>query len=542
MLPPEAPPAFPQEENLGELTSAARVERLEWLLQGVLEVQSLITEAEFDLGTFMQRIVDVAETLTDAKGAVVELVDGDDMVYRCASKSISQHVGLRLSRDNSLSGLCVAAARVLLCEDSEHDPRVDKEACRRVGVRSMVCTPLFQTGQAIGVLKVMGSEPQAFDSNDQYLLGLLAGALGAALGKQLALEALKTSEETFRSAMETTSIGMALVKPNGHFLKVNPALCELLGYSELELLANDVRSITHQDEHEQEQKLRQSALRGEVSRFRIEKRYYHKTGRMIWVLVSVALVRDAKGNPSHFVDHIQDLTEQREMDRMKSEFISMVSHELRTPLTSIRGALGLILGAMTQGLPEKLRHLLEIAHNNAERLILLINDLLDIDKIASGQMRFDLRETAVAAITAKAIQANEGYAEKFKTRIQLGPIDPRLGIRIDEDRYIQVVSNLLSNAAKFSPAGGTIAVTCELRSQRVRICVADQGPGIPVEFRPRIFGKFCQADSSAARRVGGTGLGLHIARQMVEQMHGSIGFDTEIGRGTTFWIEFPALA
>jgi PAS domain S-box-containing protein len=534
--------ALTPEDNLGEVTCASRVERLEWLLKGVLEVQSLITEAEFDLTTFMQRIVDVAETLTDARGAVVELVDGDDMVYRSASRSISQHVGLRLQRSNSLSGLCVAEARVLLCEDSEHDPRVDKEACRQVGVRSMVCTPLFQTGLAVGVLKVMGSEPNAFDSNDQYLLGLLAGALGAALGKQLALEALKTSEETFRSAMETTSIGMALVKPNCHFLNVNPALCELLGYSEAELLANDVRSITHQDDHEREHKLRQSALKGELSRFRIEKRYYHKAGRTIWVLVSVALVRDAKGAPSYFVDHIQDLTEQREMDRMKSEFISMVSHELRTPLTSIRGALGLILGAMAQGLPEKMRRLVEIAHSNAERLILLINDLLDIDKFASGQMRFDLRDKALAPITAKAIQANEAYAEKFKARIQLAPIDPRLGIRIDEDRYIQVLSNLLSNAAKFSPAGGTIVVTCELRSHRVRICIADEGPGIPVEFRSRIFGKFCQADSSAARRVGGTGLGLHIARQMVEQMNGSIGFDTEIGRGTTFWIEFPALA
>jgi PAS domain S-box-containing protein len=406
----------------------------------------------------------------------------------------------------------------------------------------MVCTPLFQTGQAVGVLKVMGSEPRAFDSNDQYLLSLLASALGAALGKQLALEALKTSEETFRSAMETTSIGMALVKPNGHFLKVNPALCELLGYSEDELLANDIRSVTYQDDHEREQDLLQRALTGELNRFRIEKRYFHKTGRMIWVLASVALVRDAKGNPSYFVGHIQDLTEQREMDRMKSEFISMVSHELRTPLTSIRGALGLILGAMAQGLPEKMRRLLEIAHNNAERLILLINDLLDIDKIASGHMRFDLRDKMIAPITAKAVQANEAYAEKFKARLQLGPIDPRLRIKIDEDRYIQVLSNLLSNAAKFSPAGGTIAVTCELRSERVRISIADEGPGIPLEFRPRIFGKFCQADSSAARRVGGTGLGLHIARQMVEQMHGSIGFDTEIGRGTTFWIEFPALS
>jgi PAS domain S-box-containing protein len=527
------------DENLLELTAASRAKRLEWLLQGVLEVQSLITEADFNLDAFMQRIVDVAETLTDAKGAVVELVDGEDMIYRCTSKSISEHVGLRLKRSSSLSGLCVTGAQVLRCDDSEHDPRVDQEACRRVGVRSMICTPLFQTGQAVGVLKVMGGEPNAFDSNDQYLLSLLAGALGAALGKQLALEALKTSEETFRSAMETTSIGMALVKPNGHFLKVNAAMCDLLGYSEAELLANDTSSITHQDDRERDQELLERTLRGEISRFRVEKRYYHKSGRTIWVLVSIALVRDSRGNPGYFVGHVQDLTEQREMDRMKSEFISMVSHELRTPLTSIKGSLGLILGAMAEGLPDRTRGLLDIAHNNAERLVLLINDLLDIEKIASGNMRFDMRARALAAITSKAVQANEAYAEKFKARIQLAAIDPELEVWIDEDRYIQVLSNLLSNAAKFSPAGGTIEVSCEARAQRIRICVRDQGPGIPVEFRSRIFGRFCQADSSAARKVGGTGLGLHIARQLVEHMRGTIGFDTEIGRGTTFWIEFP---
>jgi signal transduction histidine kinase len=156
-------------------------------------------------------------------------------------------------------------------------------------------------------------------------------------------------------------------------------------------------------------------------------------------------------------------------------------------------------------------------------------------------MRFQMRDRSVAEITTKAIRANEGYAEKFSVHIQLAPIDPQLLISVDEECYIQVLSNLLSNAAKFSPTGGTIDVTSEIHGGRVRICVADQGPGIPAEFRSRIFGKFSQADSSAARRVGGTGLGLHIARQMVERMGGAIGFETESGRGTTFWIEFQRL-
>ena len=537
-----SPTLSPTDSELLELTSNERSHRLEWLLQGVLEIQSLITEADFDIERFMQRIVDVAETLTEARGAVVERVDGDEMVYCAASSAIREHVGLRLKRATSLSGLCVAQARILRCDDTETDPRVDREACRKVGVRSMICVPLVQTGTAIGVLKVMGNAPEAFDSSDQYLLSLLAGSLGAALGKQVAMEALKTSEETFRRAMETSSIGMALVRPNGYFLKVNHSLCTLLGYDEAELLSNDVQSITHAHDRERDQQLMTRALKGEIQQYAIEKRYYHRDGRTVWVQLSVALVRDSANNPRYFVGHLQDLSHQREMDRLKNEFISMVSHELRTPLTSIGGSLGLILGTMAADLPPKANTLLGIAYDNTERLGRLIDDILDIDKIASGNMRFELREHSLALLTSRAVELNQAYAQRFKARIELEPVhDDTWRVALDEGRYIQVLTNLLSNAAKFSPAGGTIRVRCTQQDERARICVLDQGPGIPEEFRTRIFGRFSQAESSEGRRVGGTGLGLHIAQQMVERMGGRIGFDTELGRGTTFWVEFPKI-
>lgn len=535
------PNPLTRDSDLLELTSTSRADRLQWLLQGVLEVQSLITEPDFNIDHFMQRVVDVAETLTGAKGAVVELVDGDEMLYRATSPSIREHVGLRLRRATSLSGLCVGEARALRCDDTDTDPRVDRDACRRVGVRSMICVPLLQTGAAVGVLKVMGDVPAAFDSNDQYLLSLLSGALGAALGKQLAVDALKTSEETFRSAMETSSIGMALVRPDGHFLKVNAALCRLLGYEEAELLSNDTQSITHPQDRERDRQLIQQALDGQTQQYTVEKRYYHRSGRSVWVQLSVALVRDGAGKPRYFVGHTQDLSQQREMDRLKNEFISMVSHELRTPLTSIRGSLGLVVGAMAANLPEKTRTLLEIAHNNSERLIRLINDILDIDKIASGQMRFDMRPQSIAKMTAKAVELNQAYAQRFNVRIELAEIDQQSGVCVDEDRFIQVLTNLISNAAKFSPPGGRIGVEGQVGAEYVRVAVIDQGPGIPEEFRARIFGKFSQADSSEGRRVGGTGLGLHIVRQMVEHMGGRVGFETLLGRGTTFWVEFPAL-
>ena len=501
-----------------EPSASARAARLEWLLQGVLEVQTLVTHGESDLGTFMQRVVDLAAHLTGAKGAVVELTEGDDMVYRSASTSLSQHVGLRSPRSGSLSGLCVADAHALLCKDAEQDERVDKEACRADGVRSMVCTPLFDGGRAVGVLKVMASDANAFDSDDEYLLGLLAGALSSAFSRQLTLDALKTSEETFRAAMETAPIGNALVKPDGRFLKINVALCHLLGYSEEELLANDIHSITHAEDRERDMDYARRTLAGEIEGYRFEKRFYHRSGRTVWTQLSVSLVRDRGGQPSYFVSQIQDISEQREMERVKSEFISIVSHELRTPLTSIRGSLGLVLGTHADAIPASALRLLAIANNNCERLILLINDILDIDKIASGNMRFDMQERGLTDILQKAVQATEAYAQRFNVHLALDAPVQDVRLVFDEDRLLQVLTNLLSNAVKFSPPDDIVTLSTDSGERYVQLRVRDRGSGIPDEFRDRIFERFSQADSSTTRRFGGTGLGLAISKRLAEML------------------------
>lgn len=357
--------------------------------------------------------------------------------------------------------------------------------------------------------------------------------------RKQAEEALRTSEATFRTAMDHAPIGKALVSPSGRFLKVNPALSELLGYSEQELVANDFQSITHPQDLAQDLAQLERLLAGEINSYELEKRYYHKRGHLIWALLSVSLVRHENGAVNYLIAQIQDITERKEMERMKNEFISVVSHELRTPLTSIRGSLGLVLGVRAHELSEKVKSLIEIAYNNCERLVLLINDILDIDKIASGHMRFDFRNESLAGVTQQAVQANEAYARKLDVRIDLRPIDERIQIAVDAARYVQVLSNLLSNAAKFSPAGGSIEVWTEPAGEHVRVSVQDHGSGIPEEFQSRIFGKFSQADASASRQKGGTGLGLHITKQLVERMNGRVGFTTEAGRGTTFWVEFP---
>ncbi len=267
--------------------------------------------------------------------------------------------------------------------------------------------------------------------------------------------------------------------------------------------------------------------------------FVRKDGTRFPASVTITPLRDSEGAVTGFIGVIEDITVRKEVERLKSEFTAVVSHELRTPLTSIRGSLGLILGALSSSLPQKVRNLLEIAQSNCERLVLLINDILDIEKFSAGQMRFDLQTVPLAGVTLQAVEANEGYARKFNVRLELVPADPEAGVTVDPDRFVQVMSNLLSNAIKYSPQGGVVRIWTERRGDWARINVRDQGPGIPESFRERIFAKISQADASTTREKGGTGLGLHIARRFVEHMHGRIGYESAPGRGSTFWIELP---
>jgi PAS domain S-box-containing protein len=268
--------------------------------------------------------------------------------------------------------------------------------------------------------------------------------------------------------------------------------------------------------------------------------FVRKDGSRFPTNVIITPLRDEQGHTAGFLGVIEDVSSRHEVDRMKSEFTAVVSHELRTPLTSIRGSLGLILGAMAGSLPQKVRDLLEIAQSNSDRLVLLINDILDIEKFSAGQMRFDIATVALGDVVRQAVESNEGYARKHHVSIVLEAVDPSIRVDVDPDRFVQVLTNLLSNAVKYSQASGTVQVTAGRNGDAVRVSVRDTGPGIPEDFRARIFERFSQADASATREKGGTGLGLYIARRFIEQMQGRIGFDSEAGKGATFWVDLPA--
>jgi PAS domain S-box-containing protein len=245
----------------------------------------------------------------------------------------------------------------------------------------------------------------------------------------------------------------------------------------------------------------------------------------------------ADGRQTGAVAVLHDITERRHMEQLQRDFVSTISHELRTPLTSISGSLGLITGGALGPVPASMTAMLNIAQQNSLRLSLLINDLLDMDKLIAGKMDFNLQSQPLLPLLQEALRSNQAYAEQYQVNYQLLPFVDT-SIMVDGLRLQQVLANLLSNACKFSPPGSCITLRVDHLVGRLRVNVCDQGSGVPAAFQTRIFQKFSQADASSTRQQGGTGLGLAISKELIERMGGTIGFNSS-PHETTFWFQLP---
>jgi len=385
----------------------------------------------------------------------------------------------------------------------------------------------------------------------QSSANLLTEAEG--IGQKLVVQEQQVQQALQLTTMilDHTSVAIYSTDPAGVITRFNQTAERWLGYSENEVCGHLTPAAFHERaelKRHAEALMRNHGLgatagvdtllampRNGYPDFR-EWTLVRKDGTRFPASVSVVPLEGGHGEIHGFVLVANDLSHQKEVEKLKNEFISTVSHELRTPLTSIRGSLGLLSGGVAGPIPAPAKSLLDIAQRNAERLILLVNDILDIEKIEAGKMRFSMKSVDLDALAGEALQTAEGLAATRAVKLVRRDRSPGLRVYGDEQRLMQVMANLLSNAIKFSPEGGTIEVDVQSSDGQARMQVTDHGPGIPEHSQGRIFQRFYQADSSSAREKGGTGLGLSICKALVERMDGRVAFESRPGE-TRF--EFP---
>jgi two-component system, sensor histidine kinase and response regulator len=361
------------------------------------------------------------------------------------------------------------------------------------------------------------------------------------------------TEERFRRAFDDAPTGMALVAPEGRFLRVNRSLCELVGYAEADLLARSFQDITHSDDLEADVHSRDRVLAGAIRTYEMEKRYVHQDGHPVWVLLAVSLVQDANGQPLHFVAQVQDISTRMQSEetlrrataaaeaasRAKSEFLANMSHEIRTPMNGILGMTDLILE--TDLTPDQ-RESLGLVKSSADSLLTVINDILDFSKIEAGKLDIDpipfsLRDAVGDTLK---VQAARAHAKGLELACDIHA-DVRDLVVGDAHRLRQVLTNLVGNAIKFTESG-EVVVRAETMAEAggegpIRFSVTDTGIGIAPDKVRSVFEPFTQADGSTTRKYGGTGLGLTICQRLVELMGGRLWAESELGKGSTFCFE-----
>ncbi|MFH1791728.1 MAG: PAS domain S-box protein [Candidatus Omnitrophota bacterium] len=501
------------------------------------------------------------------------------------------------------------------------------------------------------------------------------------------LEMLRESEERFRGAFETSAIGIALVSPEGKWLKVNNTLCEIVGYTEEELLTKTFQDITHPDDLDADLAHVRQMLDNKIRHYRMEKRYFHKDGRVVWILLSVSLVRDAGGKPLYFVAQIEDISDrkaysaelekindklrasmnkiqerdqrlldtseelksekirldtiirqmgegvivinekkeielinnrakeilgygpheeipvgyrkffilrlwkelegtgerivkkeielqrpreavllvvlarlalssrnegfvavmrditfEKRMEKMKSDFVANVSHEIRSPMVPMKDSLSLLLDESAGPINDQQRKFLAILKNNVDRLLRLVNDLLDMSKIEAGKMELKEEPLNLPALVKETAESVRVYAARKNITLAIESEEGLPVVTCDRDRITQVIINIVMNAFKFAPEGGRVEVSCKAYLKKngnsyVMVSVKDNGPGIKQDEAMALFDRFKQI--AMPERVQGTGLGLAISKAIIEMHKGAIWVESEPGRGSAFNFILP---
>lgn len=358
--------------------------------------------------------------------------------------------------------------------------------------------------------------------------------------RKLAEEATKASEKRIRTIIENMLVGLIIISPDGIIESVNPRTEQIFGFTSTQMVGRHLMSLfvearlysmnSREDLNSFMENLFHKAL-NHVGEFDALK----QTGEDFPIELSLSEFNMADGR--FFLANILDVSERREVERLKKEFVSTVSHELRTPLTSIRGSLTLLNVGALGALPEQAMKVVNIAERNTIRLIGLINDILDIEKLESGKLDMVFQDVDITSVLERSVESVKTFADNNGVLLEMIPSNVHLNA--DGDRLVQVIVNLMSNACKFSPKGATVTVRVDEIPNWIEVKVIDRGRGIPEKFKGLLFQRFQQVEASDAKRKGGTGLGLAICKGIIEAHGGTIGVDSEEGKGSVFWFRVP---
>jgi PAS domain S-box-containing protein len=434
-----------------------------------------------------------------------------------------------------------------ICTDVRKNPIYKNRSMEREGVISTAAAPVMSKNRVLGIMVVGSRQLHRFRKREIELLMAFGSQLGAALENAELYDEVNKSKVYIENLVENAADLIMTTDMGDRILTWNRGAEVLLGHSKDEVIGKHLSILLPPERfHELEEMRAKVELSGALRD--IEVRSKKKDGGMIYLSLSISPIREVEGKIVGFLRIAKDVTEKRryerrlkELDKMKSDFVSNVSHELRTPLTSIKGSVDNMLDGLTGALNEKQVRYLARIKSNTDRLSRLINDLLDLSRIESGGV--EVRSTAftLTALAEEVAEHLKSLAAEKLIQIEVPPRDPRVTVWADRDKVTQVLMNLLGNALKFTPQNGKVTVAFEKNGDDyVQISVDDTGPGILSEEKNKIFSKFYQIANIEKEKPKGSGLGLAISKALVEMHGGRIWLESEVGKGSTFYFTLPA--
>jgi PAS domain S-box-containing protein len=518
-------------------------ERLKALLQ--YEILNTLHDPALD------EIASLAAQIVRAPYAYIGFVDENRIWF----KSRVGFTEREQPRDTTPCQDTIRAQQPQILYDASHDPRFPSGAIdlgKNLSCRSYLAAPLITpAGAILGTLAVLSPEPQAFQASDASTLETLARQIITRLeyyngkrrqeedthARQHAEQALTAERKIVSTILETISVPVLVLDTAGHIVRFNRVCERISGYTFAELAGRSLPKELLLPEEQVQGLLKEADGKSFHDSFH-ETHWTSQDGRLHRIAWTATALTDASGDVSFVVATGIDVTEQRRLDCMKDEFVSAVSHELRTPLTSLRAALGLIAGGSLARRPEKMAQMFDLAMGSCDRLVKLVNDILDLDRIGNSSAPLHRSEINALELLRRAtdIQHSSAQSAEITFRIQAEPID----LWADSDHILQALAHLLGNAIKFSPRGSQIQLRVRaLNADEAMIEIQDQGRGIPADKLEMIFERFQQVDASDSRERGGAGLGLSICRKIVDQHGGRIWAESTLSKGSTFSFTLP---